>query len=96
MAFFEISNAVALHFGLSFNNEIAIHPEPVPISKIFFDFSNSKIFKLSSIINSVSGLGIRTDLSTKNLYFQKCLNPKIYAIGSFFILRNKKLLNLFI
>ena len=72
-AFRDISNAVALQFGLSFIKEIMIHPDPVPISNIFFDLSIGRHFKASSIINSVSGLGIRTDLLVKNLYFQKCL-----------------------
>ena len=73
MAFFDLSIAVILQFGLSFISEIAIHPEPVPISNIFLFDDNGKIFKIFSIINSVSGRGIRTFLSTKNLYFQKNL-----------------------
>ena len=89
IAFLDISNAVAAHFGLSFSNEITIHPDPVPISKIFFDLLYFINFKLSSITISVSGLGIKTELLIKNLYFQKCLNPKMYAIGSFFFLLDK-------
>ena len=62
MALIDISIAVATHLALSFNREIMMHPEPVPMSKIFFDLSIGRYFKLSSIINSVSGLGIKTEL----------------------------------
>ena len=68
---------MAVHLDLSFNMEIIIHPDPVPISKIFFDLLFGKYFKHSSTINSVSGLGISTDLLVINLYFQKYLKPKI-------------------
>ena len=84
IALLDISIAVAVHFGLSLRMDIIMHPDPVPISNIFFDFLISIHLKLSSIIISVSGLGIKTELFVKNLYFQKYLKPKIYAIGSFF------------
>ena len=69
--------AVALHLCLSFNIEIIIHPDPVPISKIFPDLVKGKQFNACSTICSVSGLGIRVELFIKNLYFQKFLKPKI-------------------
>ena len=36
-----------------------MHPDPVPISNIFLFDNLGKIFKIFSIINSVSGLGIK-------------------------------------
>ena len=36
-AFLEISKALTWHFFLSLNIDKAIHPLPVPMSKIFFD-----------------------------------------------------------
>ena len=36
-AFFEISMPTPKHFFLSLSIEIIIHPDPVPISKIFFE-----------------------------------------------------------
>ena len=73
IAFIDKSIAVAVHFGLSFNKETTIQPDPVPMSNIFFYLSFGKKFKVSSIINSVSGLGIKTYLLVINLYFQKYL-----------------------
>ena len=46
---------------------------PLLILRIFLLDDNGKIFMIFSIINSVSGRGIKTFLSTKNLYFQKYL-----------------------
>ena len=57
-----------------------MHPEPVPISKMFLHDDTGKSSKIFSIINSVSGRGIRTPLLTKNLYFQKNLKFTMYAI----------------
>ena len=37
IAFFEISTPTPIHFFLSLNIERRIHPDPVPISKIFLD-----------------------------------------------------------
>ena len=61
--------AVALQFSLSLIIDIIMHPDPVPISNIFLFDNLGKFFSACSIINSVSGLGIRTFLSTLNLFF---------------------------
>ena len=66
-----------------------MHPDPVPISNIFLFDNLGKFFSACSIINSVSGLGISTFLSTLNLYFQKSLKPRICAIGLFCFLNFK-------
>ena len=67
MAFFDLSIAVILQFGFSFISEIAIHPEPVPISNIFLFDDNGKIFKIFSIINSVRQVLYRSNfLSSRN------------------------------
>ena len=76
-AFDDTSKAVTWHLGLSIDKEIIIQPEPVPISNIFFDSFFFIIFKISSTKCSVSGLGIKTDLFTKNLCFQNSFEPKI-------------------
>ena len=60
-AFWDISIAVTSELINSFARDIAKHPEPVPISRIFSFFSfNLKLFNASSTINSVSGLGSKT------------------------------------
>ena len=65
IAFFDLSTPIPLALISSFNKDIKIHPEPVPMSKILkksfllFMWDNIK-----SINTSVSGLGIRTERST--------------------------------
>tara|TARA_B100000965_G_C18977812_1_gene492660 strand:- start:227 stop:433 length:207 start_codon:yes stop_codon:yes gene_type:complete len=68
-----MSMAVAKQLGLSFNIEIIKQPDPVPISKILNDLLIGIYFNACSTICSDSGLGIRVELFTKNLYFQKNL-----------------------
>ena len=43
-----------------FLKEIAIQPEPVPISIIFIDFRFFSLFIIRDTSSSVSGLGIKT------------------------------------
>ena len=59
-AFWDISIAVTSELINSFARDIAKHPEPVPISKFLVFSFNLKLFKASSTINSVSGLGSKT------------------------------------
>ena len=54
-----------------------IHPEPVPISRIFLFLFFLKFFKTFSIISSVSGLGIRTLGLVMNFCFQNSLYPSM-------------------
>ena len=61
----EMSVAIISALLNSLDKDIAIAPDPVPISRIFkFLFLSFINFILSSIIPSVSGLGSKTDLST--------------------------------
>ena len=64
IAFLDISIPVPTNFGLSFNKDINMHPDPVPISKICNLEFLKKSFNTCSIISSVSGLGISTLWST--------------------------------
>ena len=77
IAFFDRSTPTPVHFFLSFNIEIIIHPDPVPISRIFFFSLICKHFNACSTKISVSGLGIKTFLLTLKLFFQNSLNPEI-------------------
>ena len=69
-AFFEISIPTPVHFFLSFNIEIIMHPDPVPISSIFFLELILISLKTCSTNVSESGLGINTLLLTLNFFFQ--------------------------
>ena len=61
----DMSIASISAFSNSLAKEIAIAPEPVPMSRILrLFFLSQKIFRLSSIIVSVSGRGSNTNLST--------------------------------
>mgnify|MGYP003301694679 CR=1 FL=1 len=62
MDFLLISMPMPLKSKFSQSIDKRIHPDPIPISKSFNFLLNLVIFKISSIIISVSGLGINTSL----------------------------------
>ena len=76
-----ISNAVTLDFSIYLANVTAIQPLPEPISNIFSFLHLYLIIKSTN--SSVSGLGIRTELSKSNSSLLKIVFPKTYCIGSF-------------
>jgi len=61
---------VPLKLANSFKIDNKIHPEPVPISRIFNLDLYLNLSFMSSRITSVSGLGIKTLSFTKKLDFQ--------------------------
>ena len=69
------STPVPMKFGFSFNIVKSMHPDPVPISKILSLDLFLVNFKTSSMIISVSGLGIKTFSVILNSYFQKSFLP---------------------
>ena len=46
IASFDLSMPIILQFGLSLINDIAMHPEPVPISKMFLHDDTGKSSKI--------------------------------------------------
>ena len=58
-------------FFFSLNKDNNIQPDPTPTSKTFKFLLFLVIFKTSSIIISVSGLGIKTSLVISKVSFQK-------------------------
>ena len=65
-AFAETSTAITSALGSDFANEIAIHPEPVPISIIFNGLEvSATVTSTQSTSSSVSGRGMSTFSSTK-------------------------------
>ena len=66
IAFFDISIPVTKKFLYNFAILIDKHPVPLPISNTFFFSNIGKSFLIQSIINSVSGLGIKVPGGVKN------------------------------
>ena len=74
IALFEISIAMPLELFNSLNKLTIIHPVPVPISSIVIFFF-LKIVTSFSTSSSVSGLGIKVFLFTKNFLLQNSFSP---------------------
>ena len=67
----EISTPTPLELGNSFKADNSKHPVPVPKS-INFKLAalSGKVLRIDSVKISLSGLGINTELSIKNVSFQ--------------------------
>ena len=64
IAFSELSHASTVASGVFLANETAIHPLPVPISRMY-GFSGRESDSIHSTSSSVSGRGISTSGVTK-------------------------------